>query len=125
LKIRSAIATQPLAGHRPATQGTVYVAFACGRGFAGPDLSSIRAQIPEGGCSTQGSASASAVPASGQDHPYLNAAIGIVGSTLAAAAILGVAYFGYRAAAVSSEANNPVTCTTNQLGTTVWTTTCR
>ncbi len=60
-----------------------------------------------------------------RDRPYLNAAVGIVGLTLAAAAILGEADIGYRAAAVSAETSNPVTCTINQLGTSVWTNTCR
>ena len=50
---------------------------------------------------------------------------GIVGLTLAAAAILGEADIGYRAAAVSAETSSPVTCTINQLGTSVWTNTYR
>ena len=37
-----------------------------------------------------------------RDRPYLYTAVGIVGLTLAATAILGVADFGYRAAAVSA-----------------------
>jgi hypothetical protein len=60
-----------------------------------------------------------------RDRPYLNAAVGIVGLTLAAAAILGEADIGYRAAAVSAETSSPVTCTINQLSRSVWTNTCR
>lgn len=107
---------------RAATSRTVDVAFACSRGFAGPDFPSIGARISQAECmsgSIKHGMPLSAIPtvSTSQEHPYAK------GMTLVAAAILGMAYFDHRTA-VSAQPT-PVTCTTNQLGMTAWTTTCR
>jgi hypothetical protein len=64
-----------------------------------------------------------------QDHPYLNARAEIIGIALVAAAVLGTAYFGYRAAAENAQAQNaPITCTTTEWGgalVPMWTANCR
>jgi hypothetical protein len=123
----------------PPTKATVFIAFACGRGFAGPDLTSLISQAQQSGCLQNGSQpTTQATASSGQEeHPYLNAGVTIIGIALATAAVLGVAYFGYRAAAANAQAqeaaamnqqlitNRPVTCTTMQLGSEMWHTTCQ
>jgi len=110
----------------PTTRGTAYVAFACGRGFAGPSVTSVADQIQRSGCFS-GAAPTQAAPQLSQDHPFLNAAVQAVGMTLAAAAVLGTAYFEYRAAAAEARAQTtytaPVCCTTIQVGQ-MWQTTC-
>jgi hypothetical protein len=125
--------TDPRAKMSPA-----YIGFACGRGFAGPSVTSLVGQVQQSGCLSQaGSASAGAPAASGQGgHPYLNAAVEVVGMTLAAAAVLGVAYFGYRASVANAEAQStaamneqlyispPIHCMTNQLTDSMWSTSC-
>jgi hypothetical protein len=118
----------------PATKGTVYVGFACGRGFAGPDVVSVVNQVQQSGCMSGSSQSqppvASPTAASNQQtHPYLNAAVEVVGIALVAAGVLGTAYFSYRAAQANAQAqeatySKPVFCTTTQVGR-FWNTTCQ
>jgi len=105
----------------PAGRRTVDVAFACGRGFAGPDFASIGARISQAGCtsaSIKHGMPLSAIPAASisQGGPYSQ------GMTLAAGAVLSGAYFRYRATVAQP---TRATCTTNQLNMTAWTTTCR
>ena len=64
----------------PATKVSAYVTFACGQGFAGPNLTVVSNQTAESGCLAQASASAP------------------TGMAVAAAMALGGAYFSYRAA---------------------------
>jgi hypothetical protein len=64
----------------PINKTTAYVGFACGRGFAGPDFTTVSNQTRENGCLSQSLGSTS------------------TGSTLATALTLGATYFGYRAA---------------------------
>ncbi|GEM_PF-2624454 len=135
------------------TQSRVFIAFACGRGIAGPDLASVVSQAQQSGCLAAPSRiqASSALPSGSmsQDHPYLNAAVSVIGIALVAAAEVGVAYFTYRTMAALSRqpagiappyagarvsapgplplnphlARPTVTCTTLQTGA-VWNTTC-
>ena len=91
----------------PPTKATVYIGFACARGFAGQSVTSLIDQIRQSGCLSQASAaSAAGAPAGQGGHPYLKAAVEVIGVTLAAAAVLGTAYFGYRASMASAQAES-------------------
>jgi hypothetical protein len=85
----------------PATKASAYVAFACGQGFAGPNLTAISNQTAESGCLSQESASTP------------------TGMTAAAAMALGAAYFSYRGAY-----DRTVYCVTNELSDTTSSTRC-
>jgi hypothetical protein len=112
----------------PKSKGTVYIAFTANRAFAAPNLTSLAAQVDQNSALSKGGQIQGAVAsASGngqpQEHPYLEAGVAIAGMTLAAAAILGVAYFAFRASQAQAE---PTYCTTTQTGTLIptWQTTC-
>jgi hypothetical protein len=105
------------------TQARVFIAFACGKALAGPDLASVANQARQSGClaaSSGSQGSRALAPGSiPQVHPYLKAAVSVVGTALVAAAVVGTAYFVYRTMAAQSS----VACTTFQAGT-MWNTYC-
>jgi hypothetical protein len=76
----------------PKTKVSTFVGFACGHGFAGPNLTTLSNQTAQSDCTPQASASAP------------------TGLPVAAAMALGAAYFSYRAAY-----NRPVRCVTDEL----------
>jgi hypothetical protein len=85
----------------PATNASVHVGFACGRGFAASDLTAVSNQTVEQGCLSQ------------------SAAANSTGRTMAAALALGAAYFNYRAVY-----DRAVQCVTDELSDTRWSTRC-
>jgi hypothetical protein len=85
----------------PTKKASAYVGFACGQGFAGPDLTGVSNQTMKSGCSSQAPTSSS------------------TGMTIAAAMALCVTYFSYQAAY-----DRTVHCVTNELNGTTWSTKC-
>jgi hypothetical protein len=81
----------------PAKKTSVYVGFACGQGFAGPDFTAVSNQTAEKACLSRASTSTS------------------TGARVAAALALGATYFSYRAAY-----DRAVQCVSNELSSTTW-----
>jgi hypothetical protein len=85
----------------PKTKASAYVGFACGEGFAGPNLTVVSNQTAASRCLSQASPSTS------------------TGVTVAAAMALASTYFSYQAAY-----GRTVHCMTDELSNTAWNTRC-